>query len=36
MGRMGSADEVAQVVSFLCGPASSYIDSAVFDVSGGR
>jgi NAD(P)-dependent dehydrogenase (short-subunit alcohol dehydrogenase family) len=36
MGRVGSADEVAQVVSFLCGPASSYIDGALLDVSGGR
>jgi len=36
MGRVGSADEVAQVVSFLCGPSSSYIDGALLDVSGGR
>ena len=36
MGRVGSAEEVAQVVGFLCGPASSYIDGALLDVSGGR
>jgi NAD(P)-dependent dehydrogenase (short-subunit alcohol dehydrogenase family) len=36
MGRVGTADEVAQVVAFLCGPMSSYIDGALLDVSGGR
>ncbi len=36
MGRVGTADEVAQVVGFLCGPLSSYIDGALLDVSGGR
>jgi len=36
MGRVGRADEVAQVVAFLCGPLSSYIDGALLDVSGGR
>ena len=36
MGRVGSAEEVAQGVGFLCSPASSYIDGALLDVSGGR
>ena len=36
MGRVGCAVEVAQVVSFVCGPASSYIDGALLDVPGGR
>ena len=36
MGRVGRADEVAQVVAFLCGHLSSYIDGALLDVSGGR
>lgn len=36
LGRVGTADEVAQVVAFLCGPLSSYIDGALLDVSGGR
>ena len=36
LGRVGTPDEVAQVVAFLCGPLSSYIDGALLDVSGGR
>jgi NAD(P)-dependent dehydrogenase (short-subunit alcohol dehydrogenase family) len=36
MARVGSADEVAQVVSFLCGPQASYMHGALLDVSGGR
>jgi NAD(P)-dependent dehydrogenase (short-subunit alcohol dehydrogenase family) len=36
MARVGTADEVAQVVSFLCGPQASYIHGALLDVSGGR
>ncbi len=36
MGRVGTTTEVAQVVAFLCGPLSSYIDGALLDVSGGR
>jgi NAD(P)-dependent dehydrogenase (short-subunit alcohol dehydrogenase family) len=36
LGRVGSAEEVADVVAFLCGPRSSYIDGALLDVSGGR
>ena len=36
MGRVGTPDEVAEVVAFLCGSLSSYIDGALLDVSGGR
>jgi NAD(P)-dependent dehydrogenase (short-subunit alcohol dehydrogenase family) len=36
MGRVGTADEVAEVVAFLCSERSSYIDGALLDVSGGR
>lgn len=36
LGRVGTPDEVAQVVAFLCGAASSYVHGAMLDVSGGR
>lgn len=36
IGRAGTADEVAEVVAFLCGPLSSYVHGALLDVSGGR
>lgn len=36
IGRAGTADEVAEVVAFLCGPLSSYVHGALIDVSGGR
>ena len=36
LGRVGTPAEVAEVVAFLCGPLSSYIDGALLDVSGGR
>lgn len=36
IGRAGTADEVAQVVAFLCGPHSAYMHGALVDVSGGR
>lgn len=36
MGRVGQAQEVADVVAFLCEQHSSYIDGALIDVSGGR
>jgi len=36
IGRIGTADEVAEVVAFLCGPLSSYMHGALVDVSGGR
>ncbi len=36
LARVGSVDEVAEVVAFLCGPQSSYMHGALVDVSGGR
>lgn len=36
IGRPGTANEVAEVVAFLCGPLSSYMHGAIVDVSGGR
>lgn len=36
LARVGTVDEVAEVVSFLCGPRASYIHGALLDVSGGR
>ena len=35
MGRMGTADEVAELVRFLSGPESSYATGDVFTLSGG-
>jgi len=35
LGRLGLASEVAEAVSFLCSPASSYITGQVFSVNGG-
>ena len=34
-GRMGRADELAELVRFLCGPESSYCNGDVFTASGG-
>ncbi|MBA2961413.1 MULTISPECIES: SDR family oxidoreductase [Ramlibacter] len=36
LARVGTVDEVAEVVAFLCGPQSSYMHGALVDVSGGR
>ncbi len=36
LGRMGSAAEVAAVIGFLVGPATSYVTGAVWTVDGGR
>jgi 2-dehydro-3-deoxy-L-rhamnonate dehydrogenase (NAD+) len=36
MHRLGSADEVAQLVVWLCSEASRFNTGAVFDMSGGR
>jgi len=36
LGRVGTTAEVAEVVAFLCGPLSSYVQGTLVDVSGGR
>ena len=36
LGRMGTAAEVAAVIGFLLGPATSYVTGAVWTVDGGR
>jgi meso-butanediol dehydrogenase/(S,S)-butanediol dehydrogenase/diacetyl reductase len=36
LGRMGTAGEVAAVIGFLVGPATSYVTGAVWTVDGGR
>lgn len=36
LGRMGTAAEVAAVIGFLVGPATSYVTGAVWTVDGGR
>jgi 3-oxoacyl-[acyl-carrier protein] reductase len=36
MGRFAEAQEVAAMVSFLCGPDCTFSTGAVFDLSGGR
>ena len=36
MGRMGSVDEIAGMVAFMCSAECSYTTGAVFDLSGGR
>jgi NAD(P)-dependent dehydrogenase (short-subunit alcohol dehydrogenase family) len=36
LARVGTVDEVADVIAFLCGPSSSYVHGALVDVSGGR
>lgn len=36
LGRMGTADEVAAVIGFLVGPATSYVTGSVWTVDGGR
>lgn len=35
MGRMGTADEIAEVIAFLASPAASYCTGEVFSASGG-
>ena len=36
MGRMGTVDEIASMVGFMCSEECSYTTGAVFDLSGGR
>ncbi len=36
IGRVGSPEEVAEVIAFLAGPLSSYVHGTLVDVSGGR
>jgi 3-oxoacyl-[acyl-carrier protein] reductase len=36
MGRFAQPEEVANMVSFLCGPDMTFSTGAVFDLSGGR
>jgi NAD(P)-dependent dehydrogenase (short-subunit alcohol dehydrogenase family) len=36
MHRLGSPDEVAKTIMFLCSPGSAYINGAVIDVNGGQ
>ena len=35
LGRMGSADDIATAVEFLCSERAGYITGAVIDVNGG-
>ncbi|HJP20440.1 MAG TPA: SDR family NAD(P)-dependent oxidoreductase [Alphaproteobacteria bacterium] len=36
VGRFGTVDEIANVIAFLCGPESGYLNGAEIDVDGGH
>ena len=36
MGRLGTSEEVASVISFLCSPAASLVNGATIAVDGGQ
>ncbi|MAG96546.1 MAG: SDR family oxidoreductase [Alphaproteobacteria bacterium] len=36
VGRFGTVDEIANVITFLCGPESGYLNGAEIDVDGGH
>jgi 3-oxoacyl-[acyl-carrier protein] reductase len=35
LGRLGSADDIAQAVAYLCSPAASYVTGQTLHVNGG-
>jgi NAD(P)-dependent dehydrogenase (short-subunit alcohol dehydrogenase family) len=35
LGRMGSLDEIADVVNYLCSPQSSYVNGVIINIDGG-
>ena len=36
MGRVGTADEIASIVAFLCSPKASYVTGETIYADGGR
>ena len=35
LGRLGQAEEIASLVSFLCGPSAAYISGETVHINGG-